>query len=165
MEAVSSLELPPPAASCRRRYPNQSALPSEQSLLEAGDGSILTSGMTAEPTGGYRWKTVTEQSSWPPSWGGTPNTHPQLLALAVSRRLPESPRAGSMGSMSLGRAAMLLVSQLLGSGPSACSRTAGKTQNTTYQERALGELISSHTWLGTAQHIPRDTTGAETLLP
>jgi len=90
--------------------------------------------------------------------------HPPL-SQAVSQVLYESPRAGSVASVSLGRAATLLVSWLLGSGPGACGMTAGRTQNNAYQESALGELSSSHTWLGIAQRIPRDTTGEETPLP
>lgn len=75
-----------------------------------------------------------------------------MLDLIIGWVLYESPRAGPVASMSLGRAATLLASQLLGSGPSACKRTAGKTQNNMYQESALGELISSRTWLWIAQH-------------
>lgn len=121
-----------------------------------GDGPILTLGTAAEPTGGYRWRTVTAEPPWPPSWGGHPKHPPSaeglMLDLVISWMLYKSPRAGSVAGVSLGGAATLLASQLLGSGPSACKRTAGKTQNNMYQESALGELISNRTWLWIAQH-------------
>ena len=40
-----------------------------------GDQPTLTPGTMAEPTVGYRWRTVTAESPQPPSWGGHP-THP-----------------------------------------------------------------------------------------
>lgn len=130
-----------------------------------GDGPLLTAGTTGEPQRGTAGGQPQQSPHASPPGETTPNAHPQPLALAVRRVPSKSPRAGSAASMSLGGAAVLPVSRLLGSGPSACRRTAGKTQNNMYQERALGELISSHTWLWIAQHIPQDTAGEETPLP
>lgn len=129
-----------------------------------GDGPILTLGTTAKPTVGYCWRKSQQSPHRLPPGEGIPNTHPQPLALAVSWAPFKSPCAGPVASMSFGGAATLLASRPLGSRPSACRRTAGKTQNNMYQESALGELISSHTWLWIAQHIPQDTAGEETLL-
>lgn len=98
-----------------------------------GHGPILTPDTAAKPTVGYCWRTVTAESPRPPSWGAHPKhlllASGSMLALAISRALYESPHAGSAASVSLSEAATLLASWLLVSGPSACRRTAGKTQN------------------------------------
>lgn len=74
----------------------------------------------------------------------------------------QEPRAGSVASTSsAGRPSAAVPAA--GLGAKACSRTAGKTQNNAFQESALGELISSHTWLWVAQNSPQDTAGEETV--
>lgn len=93
-----------------------------------------------------------------PSWGGHPK-HPgprhQLGTTGAPAQAPWPARPPQGGPTAAVPAA--------GLGAKACSRTAGKTQNNVFQESALGELISSHTWLWVAQHSPQDTAGEETL--